>query len=117
MGNILVSCQSEFTPPLKLRTRRLNVLEVHGITASVKFHRWTNNNNNNNKLISRWQMTVDLIFSLSLVSLNNKIARVDSTFCVISTTKTANNQDASNESPNLYYKRYFARNFYAVLKL
>ena len=26
----------------KLRTRRLNVLEVLGITESVKIHRWTN---------------------------------------------------------------------------
>ena len=36
------SCQSEFIPPLKLRSRRLNVLEVHGITASRKIHRWAN---------------------------------------------------------------------------
>ena len=42
MGSILVSCQSEFILRLKLRTRRLNVLEVHGIKASVKIHRWTN---------------------------------------------------------------------------
>ena len=36
---------------------------------------------------------------------------------VISTAKTAHNQGASNESPKLYYKRYFVRHFYAVLKL
>ena len=34
-------CQSEFIPPFKLRTRRLNVLEVHCITTSMKIHRWT----------------------------------------------------------------------------
>ena len=28
-------CQSEFISPFKLRTGRLNVLEVNGITASV----------------------------------------------------------------------------------
>ena len=38
-------------------------------------------------------------------------------FGVISTANTARNQGASNESPNLYYKSYFARHFYAVLKL
>ena len=37
-----MSCQSEFIPPFKLQTRRLNVLEVHGITASLKIYRWTN---------------------------------------------------------------------------
>ena len=47
MGNILVSCQSEFIPPFKLRTRRLNVVELHGITASVKIHRWTNKKTTN----------------------------------------------------------------------
>ena len=26
-------CQSEFIPPFKLQTRRLNVLEVHGIRS------------------------------------------------------------------------------------
>ena len=35
-----MSCQSEFIFPFKLRTRRLNALEVLGITASVKIHRW-----------------------------------------------------------------------------
>ena len=46
-GEYLVSCQSEFIPPFKLRTRRLNVPEVHGITASVKIHRWTNKKTTN----------------------------------------------------------------------
>ena len=32
-------CQSEFIPLFKLRTRRLNALEVNGITASMKIHR------------------------------------------------------------------------------
>ena len=36
---------------------------------------------------------------------------------VISTAETTHNQVASNESPKLYYKSYFARHFYAVLKL
>ena len=36
---------------------------------------------------------------------------------VISTAKTAHNQGANNESPKLYNKSYFARHFYAVLKL
>ena len=36
---------------------------------------------------------------------------------VISTAKTAHNQGANNKSPKLYYKSYFARHFYAVLKL
>ena len=70
-----MSCHSEFIPPFKLRTRRLNVLEVHGITASVKIH----HSKKMKQLISRWQMTVGLIFTLLLVSLNNKIARVEST--------------------------------------
>ena len=47
MGNILVSCQSEFIPPFKLRTRRLIVLELHGITASVKIHCWINKKTTN----------------------------------------------------------------------
>ena len=34
---------------------------------------------------------------------------------VISTPKTAHNQDENNESQKLYYKSYFARHFYAVL--
>ena len=51
MGNILVSCQSEFIP-LKLRTRRLNVLEVLGITESVKIHRWTNEKMTNLALVN-----------------------------------------------------------------
>ena len=71
-----MSCQSEFIFRLKLRTRRLNVLEGHGIKASVKIHRWTNKKT---IIISRWQMTVGLIFTLLLVSLNSKIARVDLT--------------------------------------
>ena len=37
------------------------------------------NANKKTIIISRWQMTVGLIFTLSLVSVNNKIARVDST--------------------------------------
>ena len=45
------SCQSEFIPPFKLRTRRLNVLEVHCITASVKIHRWTNKKTTNLALV------------------------------------------------------------------
>ena len=52
MGNILVSCQSEFIPPFKLRTRRLNVLEVLGITESVKIHRWTNEKMTNLALVN-----------------------------------------------------------------
>ena len=36
---------------------------------------------------------------------------------VISTAKTAHNQGANNESPKLHNKSYFARHFYAVLKL
>ena len=52
MGNILVSCQSEFIPPFKLRTRRLNVLEVLGITESVKIHRWTNEKITNLALVN-----------------------------------------------------------------
>ena len=52
MGNILVSCQSEFIPPFKLRTRRLNVLEVLGITESVKIHRWTNEKTTNLALVN-----------------------------------------------------------------
>ena len=52
MGNILVSCQSEFIPPFKLRTRRLNVLEVFGITESVKIHRWTNEKMTNLALVN-----------------------------------------------------------------
>ena len=52
MGNILVSCQSEFIPPFKLRTRRLNVLEVLGITKSVKIHRWTNEKMTNLALVN-----------------------------------------------------------------
>ena len=36
---------------------------------------------------------------------------------VISITKTAHNQGANNESRKLYYKSYFARHFYTVLKL
>ena len=36
---------------------------------------------------------------------------------VISTAKRAHNQGASNERPKLYCKSYFARHFYAVLKL
>ena len=36
---------------------------------------------------------------------------------VISTAETTHNQGASNESPKLYYKSYFARHFYAALKL
>ena len=39
-------CQSEFIPPFKLRSRRLNVLEVHDITVSMKIHRWTNKKSN-----------------------------------------------------------------------
>ena len=42
-----MSCQTEFISPFKLRTRRLNVLEVHGITASVKILRWTNKKTTN----------------------------------------------------------------------
>ena len=38
-------------------------------------------------------------------------------FGVISTTKTAHNQGANNESQKLFFKRYFARHFYGVLKL
>ena len=52
MGNILVSCQSEFIPPFKLRTRRLNFLEVFGITESVKIHRWTNEKMTNLALVN-----------------------------------------------------------------
>ena len=52
MGNILVSCQSEFIPPFKLRTRRLNVLEVLGITESVKIHRCTNEKMTNLALVN-----------------------------------------------------------------
>ena len=52
MGNILVSCQSEFIPTFKLRTRRLNVLEVLGITESVKIHRWTNEKMTNLALVN-----------------------------------------------------------------
>ena len=52
MGNIIVSCQSEFIPPFKLRTRRLNVLEVLGITESVKIHRWTNEKMTNLALVN-----------------------------------------------------------------
>ena len=52
MGNILVSCQSEFIPPFKLRTRRLNVLEVLCITESVKIHRWTNEKMTNLALVN-----------------------------------------------------------------
>ena len=53
MGNILVSCQSEFIPPFtELRTRRLNVLEVLGITESVKIHRWTNEKMTNLALVN-----------------------------------------------------------------
>ena len=35
---------------------------------------------------------------------------------IISTAETTHNQGASNESPKLYYKSYFARHFYAALK-
>ena len=52
MGNILVSCQSEFIPPFKLRTRCLNFLEVLGITESVKIHRWTNEKMTNLALVN-----------------------------------------------------------------
>ena len=47
-----MSCQSEFIPPFKLRTKRLNVLEVLGITASVKIHRWTNEKITNLALVN-----------------------------------------------------------------
>ena len=73
MGNFLVSCQSEFIPPFKLRTRGLNVLEVLGITASLKIHRWTNEKITNLALVNdNW-----FNFTLLLVTLNNKIARVE----------------------------------------
>ena len=45
-------CQSEFIPRFKLQTMLLNVLEVHGITASMKIHRWTNEKKTS--IISRW---------------------------------------------------------------
>ena len=68
-----MSCQSEFIPPFKLRTRGLNVLEVLGITASLKIHRWTNEKITNLALVNdNW-----FNFTLLLVTLNNKIARVE----------------------------------------
>ena len=70
------SCQSEFIiiPPLKLRWRRLNVLEVHGITASRKIHRWTNT-----KITYYLAQVKDNWFNFffNLVSLNKNIACVE----------------------------------------
>ena len=68
-------CQSEFIPPSKLRTRRLNALKVHVTTASMKIQRWTNKEITS--IISRWQMTIGLIFTLFLFSLNKKIVSVE----------------------------------------
>ena len=67
-------CQSEFIPPLKLRSRRLNVLEVHGITASRKIHCWTNK-----KITYYFALVNDNWFNFffTLVSLNKKIACVE----------------------------------------
>ena len=48
----VLSIRIIFIPPFKLRTRRLNALEVLGITASVKIHRWTNKKITNLALVN-----------------------------------------------------------------
>ena len=74
------------------------------------------------------QVSVRRITALSCSTynhiLNLRHARIDFLWLklgVISIAKTAHDQGASNESPKLYYKSYFARHFYvrinAVLKL
>ena len=45
-------CECEFISHFKLRTRRLNVLEVLGIAESVKIHRWTNEKITNLALVN-----------------------------------------------------------------
>ena len=60
-----------------------------------------------------------LSWNLKIFFLNLRHSKIDFLqlkLGVISTPKTAHNQGENNESQTLYYKSYFARHFYAVLK-